>query len=328
MDERDGTGNRGDETMAVNTESNRLQPPTSLVEGAPASHFYISQRLRLHYLDWGAWRPDGSEKPLLLLVHGGRDHAHSWDWFAQQFRHRYHVVAPDLRGHGDSAWSKGGMYSIAEFVLDIAQLLEALGKFPVTIVSHSLGGMVSLQYTGTFPERVRKIVAIEGLGPSPKLIAQQSEITAADRMIKWIDDMQKLAGRSPRRYPTLQEAMDRMQEVNSFLSEEQARHLTVHGVARNEDGTYSWKFDNYVRAMAPVRFEAEDVHSIWARITCPTLLIRGTESWASDPEADGRIRHFENASLRNFEGAGHWVHHDRFEEFVAVVDQFLDGADE
>lgn len=318
------THDREDEAADQESASGRAPaPPSSLLDAAPASHFYISQRLRLHYLDWGAWRPDGSEKPLLLLVHGGRDHAHSWDWFAREFRDRYHVVAPDLRGHGDSAWSRGGMYSIADFVLDIAQLLEALDKFPVTIVSHSLGGMVSLQYTGTFPDRVKRIVAIEGLGPSPQLIAQQSEVTAADRMTRWVSDMQKLAGRSPRRYPTLQEAMDRMQEVNSFLSEEQARHLTVHGVARNEDGTYSWKFDNYVRAMAPVRFEAEDVQSLWQRIDCPTLLIRGTESWASDPEEDGRIQHFQNASLRNFEGAGHWVHHDRFEEFVGVVEDFL-----
>ena len=134
---------------------------------------------------------------------------------------------------------------------------------------------------------------------------------------------QSFIGHVPGGGAALQEAMDRMQEVNSFLSEEQARHLTVHGVARNEDGTYSWKFDNYVRAMAPVRFEAEDVHSIWERIACPTLLIRGTESWASDPVEDGRIEHFQHASLRNFEGAGHWVHHDRFEDFLAEVEAFI-----
>ena len=115
----------------------------------PASHFYVSQRLRLHYLDWG-----NGGKPTLVLVHGGRDHAHSWDWVARRLRGEYHVVAPDLRGHGDSAWAIGGMYALSDFVLDLAQLLEALGTFPVTIVSHSLGGMVSLQYTALYPERV------------------------------------------------------------------------------------------------------------------------------------------------------------------------------
>jgi pimeloyl-ACP methyl ester carboxylesterase len=117
--------------------------------------------------------------------------------------------------------------------------------------------------------------------------------------------------------------MKRMQEVNSFLSEEQARHLTVHGVARNEDGTCSWKFDNYVRAFGPYRFVEDDIRAIWERIECPTLLVRGTESWASDPELDGRIRPFRNARLVNIAGAGHWVHHDRLDAFLQVTREFL-----
>ena len=66
----------------------------------PTSHFYVSQRLRLHYVDWG-----NETAPPLLLVHGGRDHCRNWDWVAQRLRDRYHVIAPDLRGHGDSAWA-------------------------------------------------------------------------------------------------------------------------------------------------------------------------------------------------------------------------------
>ncbi|HVS14735.1 MAG TPA: alpha/beta hydrolase [Thermoanaerobaculia bacterium] len=284
----------------------------------PASHFYVSQRLRLHYLDWGN---DG--KPTLVLVHGGRDHAHSWDWVARRLRADYHVVAPDLRGHGDSAWAIGGMYALSDFVLDLAQLLEAIGAFPVTIVSHSLGGMVSLQYAGLYPERVEKLVAIEGLGPPPAMLAEWSERAIDERLRRWIADMQGLAARAPKRYPSVEEAANRMQEVNSFLSEEQARHLTIHGVARNEDGSYSWKFDNYVRTGPPFRFDVEEVHELWGRITCPTLLLRGTESWASDPLVDGRMAAFRNAKARNFEGAGHWVHHDRLEEFLEVVQEFL-----
>jgi len=284
----------------------------------PASHFYVSQRLRLHYLDWG-----NGGKPTLVLVHGGRDHAHSWDWVARRLRGDYHVVAPDLRGHGDSAWAIGGMYAISDFVLDLAQLLEALGTFPVIIVSHSLGGMVSLQYTGLYPERVSRLVAIEGLGPPPKMLAEMRSTAVDERLRRWIADMQGLAARAPKRYASVEEAANRMQEVNSFLSEEQARHLTIHGVARNEDGSYSWKFDNYVRASAPFRFDEDEVRTLWGRMACPTLLCRGTESWASDPVVDGRIDAFRNASARNFEGAGHWVHHDRLEEFLEVVEAFL-----
>ena len=77
-------------------------------------------------------------------MHGGRDHARSWDWVARELRHEWHVVAPDLRGHGDSAWAIGSSYPLSDFVLDIAQLLEALDAFPVTIIAHSLGGAISL----------------------------------------------------------------------------------------------------------------------------------------------------------------------------------------
>ena len=135
--------------------------------------------------------------------------------------------------------------------------------------------------------------------------------------------MQGLASRTPRRYPSLEAAMARMQEVNSFLSAEQAQHLTIHGVARNEDGTYSWKFDNYVRASAPFRFDEQETRAIWGLITCPTLLVRGSESWASDAVEDGRIEAFTHPTARNFERAGHWVHHDRLDDFVELVQAFL-----
>ena len=284
----------------------------------PASQFYISQRLRLHYLDWG-----NHDKPLLLLIHGGRDHAHNWDWVARRLRHDYHLVAPDLRGHGDSAWAIGGMYTQSDFVLDMVQLLDALASYPVNILGHSLGGAIALHYTGTYPENVSKVIAIEGMGPPPEMLDRMRGQEAWNRMGNWISRMQDLAGRVPRKYPSVETAMQRMQEANAHLSDEQARHLTVHGVARNEDGTYSWKFDNYVRALGPYQFSQDDLSSLWRRIECPSLLVRGTESWASDPEEDGRIADFQNARLVNFEGAGHWVHHDRLEEFLDVVEDFL-----
>ncbi len=287
----------------------------------PSSHFFVSQRLRLHYVDWG-----NESAPPLLLVHGGRDHARSWDWVARDLRAHFHVIAPDLRGHGDSAWAVGGLYSLSEFVLDLAQLVEALGVERAAIVGHSLGGAIALRYAGVFPERVTKLVAIEGLGPPPAMIERQRGKPAWERLGDWIDSMRDLARRDPRRYPSIEAAAKRMLEANSFLSPEQARHLTVHGVARNEDGSFGWKFDNYVRSFAPQRFDEEEARSLWARIACPTLLVRGTESWAGDPVEDGRIEPFQDARRVNIEGAAHWVHHDRLDEFLRVVRGFLDAA--
>ncbi len=284
----------------------------------PSSSFYYSQRLRLHYVDWG--NPD---KPLLLLIHGGRDHARNWDWVARALRDDWHIVAPDLRGHGDSSWAIGGMYSMPEFVLDVSSLLEAIGEFPVTIIGHSLGGAIALQYTGVFPERVRRLVAIEGLGPPPDLIREIRSKPPRKRMEGWIREMRDFAARHPRRYESIDAAARRMREANTFLSEEQALHLTVHGVNRNEDGTFSWKFDNYVRAGAPYRFDEDDMRSLWGNIECPTLLVRGADSWAQDPVADGRIEPFRDARAVTLDNAGHWVHHDQLDEFLGAVRGFL-----
>ena len=284
----------------------------------PTSHSFISQRLRLHYVDWG-----NADAPPLVLVHGGRDHCRNWDWIAQSLRRDYHVIAPDLRGHGDSAYSPSGDYSMSAYVYDLAQLIHQQGLAPVRIVAHSLGGNIALRYAGLYPEAVGRLVAIEGMGPSPAMMARREQITVADRLKRWIEEERALAGRLPRRYASIDEALARMQGENTHLTPAQARYLTVHGVSQNEDGTYSWKFDNYVRTMSPVDLPAEDVQSLWAAIACPTLLVYGKESWASNPLDDGRIVHFADARVVSFEGAGHWVHHDRLDGFLDEVRAFL-----
>ncbi|MGI9386763.1 MAG: alpha/beta fold hydrolase [Methyloligellaceae bacterium] len=284
----------------------------------PTSHSYFSQRLRLHYVDWG-----NAGAPPVLLVHGGRDHCRNWDWVAQALRDDYHVIAPDLRGHGDSQWTLGGTYALSEFVYDIAHLLHQTKLTPVTIIAHSLGGMITLRYAGVYPDNVKKLISIEGLGFSPKVLAKRAKLTAQERMGEWVESLRGLSGRTPRRYASLEEAVGRMQDENPHLSPTQARHLTIHGVNQNEDGTYSWKFDNYVRAFPPYDMETAQIHELWSNIDCPTLLIRGSESWASDPKEDGRAEHFRNARFVAVENAGHWVHHDRLEEFLGLTRDFL-----
>lgn len=284
----------------------------------PTSHSFISQRLRLHYVDWG-----NAQAPLLILLHGGRDHCRNWDWVAQALRRDWHVIAPDLRGHGDSAHSPSGDYSMAAYVYDLAQLIHQQALAPVRIVAHSLGGNIALRYAGLYPENVIRLVAIEGLGPSPEMAARRAAVPVAERLTRWIEELRASAGRTPRRYASIEDALARMQAENRHLTPAQARYLTVHGVSQNEDGTYSWKFDNYVRSFPPVDITPDELHSLWARITCPTLLVNGRESWASNPQEDGRLSHFANARVASFERAGHWVHHDRLEAFLAEVRAFL-----
>jgi len=284
----------------------------------PTSRIFFSQRLRLHYVDWG-----NAEAPPLLMVHGGRDHCRNWDWLAAMLGREWHIIAPDLRGHGDSQWSQDGSYMMAGYIYDLAQLIHQLKIAPVTILAHSLGGNIALRYAGLYPENVAKLIAIEGLGPSPRRMGERNRRPFPERMRAWIDDQRALSGRMPRRYPSIEDAWKRMQEENKHLTPDQARHLTLHGVNQNEDGTYSWKFDNYVRSWPPYDMTYAEVEELWGRIACPTLLVYGNESWASNPEQDGRVRHFRQAQVVSIAGAGHWVHHDRLEEFVAVLRGFL-----
>jgi pimeloyl-ACP methyl ester carboxylesterase len=281
----------------------------------PTSHFFYSQRLKLHYVDWG-----NHDKPLAVLVHGGRDHCRNWDFVALDLRNHFHVVAPDLRGHGDSDWAIGGSYSITDHVLDVGQLLNALPQQPAVLIGHSLGAGVVLQRAGVFPEAVKAVVAIEGLGPPGAMLR---DTPAHERMEHWVSDMLALAQRKPREYSAIEQAMARMKEANPHLSPELAHHLTIYGVRRNENGTFSWKYDNYTRATSPYLFNLKDAMEIWSRVRAPTLLVRGDASWAGDWERDGRLNAFRNAELVTVADAGHWVHHDRLADFLGVVHRFL-----
>ncbi len=284
----------------------------------PTSNIYFSQRLRLHYVAWG-----NDDAPPMLLIHGGRDHCRNWDWVAEAFRDDYRIIAPDLRGHGDSQWLLGGSYDHVDYVYDIAQLLHQRNHTPVTIIGHSMGGSIALLYSGLYPETVTKLVSIEGMGPPPEILEERLNQPVETRLDNWVRDLRQISGRIPKRYRSLEDAYERMQTENPHLTESQARHLTIHGSIQNEDGTFSWKFDNYVRSMAPVALSQQEQFKLYSRITCPTLLFRGTESWAADPAKDGRVDYFQDVRVANIEDAGHWVHHDQLDEFVAITRAFL-----
>jgi pimeloyl-ACP methyl ester carboxylesterase len=282
----------------------------------PTSHSFISQRTRLHYLDWG-----NPEAPPLLLIHGGRDHARTWDWTAERLRHDYHVIVPDLRGHGDSDWSSDGNYNMMSFVFDLSQLVDHLDLGPVSIVAHSLGGAIALRYTGLYPDRVQRLVAVEGSGSGPAEMIAYLNAPAPQRWRQFMQTRRGLA-RPAYRYPSLAEAIARMRESNADLTDEQVHHLAIHAVRRNEDGSFSWKFDPYIRNQIPFAMIGDEVRAIWAEITCPVLLAWGQRSWGTDPELDGTVERFRNARTAAFSG-GHWLHHDCFEPFVARVERFL-----
>lgn len=288
-----------------------------IASDAPQSRYYQSQGLNLHVTDWG-----NPQAPPLLLVHGGLDHSRSWDHLAQALRGRFHVVAPDLRGHGDSGWAMGSSYSLADHVYDLTGLMKLEGFEKVAIVGHSMGGMVGLTYTGAFPERVTKLVVLDGVTNFPARRVKPAALRISD----WAGDLDKFAQRKIHRYASVVEGAMRIRIRNPRLTEAQAMHLATHGMKRNEDGSYSWKYDPYLRARAPYRLSLEDNIDLWSRIACPTLLVSASESFLPDPEKAGVLTHFRHAELAKIEGAGHWLQHDKPDEVAALIGKFLEDV--
>ncbi len=282
----------------------------------PTSHTYFSQRLRLHYLDWG-----NAEAEHLLLVHGSQDHCHNWDWTSEALCDDYHVIVPDLRGHGDSEWCMGAGYNNMDYVYDVNQLTftEELDK--VHVIGHSMGGTIASLFAGVFPEKVASLVLIEGVGGF--WYKDRDTQHPGQRIRDWINDTHTLAGRTPRKYEDIHASIERMQTSNPHLSEERARQLTIHGSNRNEDGTYSWKFDNYSHSRVPYSIPYDDMVKLWESITCPVLIINAKDGFDHRIGQDDTLRHFKNVELIEVEDAGHWLHHDQFDQYMDHISSFL-----
>jgi len=277
----------------------------------PADRFYDSQGLRLHYVDWG------NETALpLILVHGGLDHCRNWDAIARELQPHFHVVAPDLRGHGDSEWAKGSSYSLADHVYDLSRLIRFAGLQDAAIIGHSMGGMVALAYAGTYPARVSRLGVLDGV-----FLAGSRRTPIHEQMSRWIDQLDRIGEREPSAFRTIEEASQRLSARNKRLTPAQALHLARHGVRQSADGLYRWKFDHHLRARAPYRLLPDDYTGLWSRIDCSTLLMWGDESYLSDPT--GLLPHFKRAEMVKIVGAGHWLHHDRLDEVLASLRRFL-----
>ena len=124
--------------------------------------------------------------------------------------------------------------------------------------------------------------------------------------------------------PLIDAAAERMLAHNRRLTADQALYLARHGLRRNPDGSFSWKFDDYQQARAPYRLLPEEYVELWSRITCPTLLLRGDESMLPDPDKGGVLGHFKQARFVTIANAGHWLHHDRLDEVLRELRAFLE----
>ena len=285
---------------------------------APRSLFVEGRGVRLHVAAWGD--PDA---PAVLLQHGMRDHARSWDAIATELAKSHYVLAPDLRGHGDSNWVCPTGYHLPAFVLDLADAVDALSPRPLTaIIGHSFGGVIAFRYAAAFPERLRSLCAIEAIELPLVRQFRATPKTYPEQLRTWVLGERDLSARLPRRYATAEEAVDRMREAHPELDPALIEHLARHGLRAGSSGGFEWKYDNAARLRPPDDADGRDLDETLAAIRCPVLLTYGDQSWIPLPPEE-RLARLRDHRLAMFPGASHWLHHQARERFLAALVPFL-----
>lgn len=284
----------------------------------PIDRFLALPRgLRLHVAEWGP--PDA---PPIVLLHGWMDIARSWDPVAERLADGHRVLALDFRGHGLSSWvGAGGYYHFPDYVLDIdAVVTELAHGGPVVVIGHSMGGMAGSLFSGTFPDKIRAYVSVEGLGP----MSMKPE-HAPDLFADWVRTAHEQFDKAPHPHASLDEAAAQLRKTNPRLKEERAIHLASHGTERGGDGLYRWRFDPLHKSRTPQPFYLEQAKAFWKRILAPVLVVMGEHTWARDvvPEWQERVAAFPNARVVEIPDVGHMIHHERPDLLSDAIVEFL-----
>ena len=276
----------------------------------PTDRHIDADGLHLHYLDWGN---DGA--PPMLLLHGFSGHAHTWDTFARAMADRFHVIALDQRGHGDSDWAKDGAYRPDDHARDVRAVHDRLGLGAVTLIGLSMGGRNAIAFTAAHPAKVERLVIVD-IGP--------------DIDPKGAERVGRMAAEAPEDFGSVDEAvayLRRYATLTSADAEAALRFRVEHGVKRRPDGRYTWKYDRFLRDQR--RKGGAPPVDLWPavrRITAPTLIVRGSESDVFAPETAKRMLELiPGSQFVEIPGAGHSVPAEAPDAFERAVRHFLAG---
>lgn len=286
--------------------------------GEPREHTIEANGLAHHVLEWNTAHADTT----VVLLHGFLDLAWSFEHVALKLAPRYHVIAPDFRGHGDTEWiGRGGYYYFPDYTADLARLLPALARKRVYLVGHSMGGVVATQYAGTFPERVQKLALLEGTGPPAGKIED-----APDRMLKHIQTVDEVRGKELRPLPSLAAATGRLREIYPNLDPAWAERLAEKATRPTADappGSRIWKHDPLHRTRSPLVFLWPLMEAFVRRIACPVLLVDAAESKLAFLHDRARQALYPHAQLRTLPAAGHMMQLDQPEALADLLLEFF-----
>jgi esterase len=269
--------------------------------GGPADRFVtVAEQRRLHYLDWG-----NAAAPPLVLLHGIDRIAHTFDHVARRFTDRYHVIAMDLRGHGDSDWDPQARYLVEDHVSDLEQLVRTLGLRRITLWGNSTGGRVVQVFAGLHPDLVAAVIA-EDVGPErPRSIAD-----AYARRVK-----QEEPG-----WASTEELLARMRAAAQPLPEAVLEPYVRYATKRRADGRFVWKRDpNLVKG-----FVETELWRYVREIKAPILYVLGGRSTIVPAATQEELKKvLPQVRIVTMPGLGHYPSDEQPDEFVRIVNDFL-----
>jgi pimeloyl-ACP methyl ester carboxylesterase len=272
----------------------------------PESHHLVVGRMRLHYLDWGT----KSRHPILFL-HGGGLNAHTWDLVCLMLRDRYHCLALDQRGHGDSEWEPTADYRFDAQVADLEGFIEKLKLTRPLLVGHSMGGFAAMGYAIRHAASMAGLVLVD--------IAPEISMTGSLRIRDFI--------KQDRELDSVEDFVEKALKFNPMRNRQLLRRSLLHNLRQLPNGKWTWKHDpnRMPKNFEHERDERRDMIKDNAQnITCPTLVLRGARS---DVLSDDNARDFAasvpNGRWLRVENAGHTIQGDNPRALLEVLDPFL-----
>lgn len=285
------------------------------------SEFVPIRGHQYHCRHWG--NPDA---PLLIMLHGWMDVSASFQFVVDSLKADWHVIAPDLRGFGITTGPKTDAYWFADYLADLdALLLHYSPDAPVNLIGHSMGGNIVALYAGIRPERIARLVVLEGFGLPTTKPAQ-----APERYRKWLDELREAP--VMKSYASVGAVAQRLQKTNPRLPDERAAFLAQHWSSANSAGEWVILGDPAHKLSSPILYRVEEVMACWEAISAPVLWVEAadTEIWhwiggreKGRAEADRRLTFFRQVQKELIQNAGHMLHHDQPEELARLIEQFL-----
>lgn len=285
-----------------------------------ASEFHEIRGLRYHVRVWGDARD-----PLLVLLHGWMDVSASFQFLVDSLRGGWRVIAPDWRGCGLTGWSSAG-YWFPDYYADLEALLDIYSPHaPVNLVGHSMGGVIACTYAGIRPQRVARVVSMEGFG-----LARTIPDQAPGRYRRWLDQL-----RAPprfRTYASFAEVASRLLRNNPRLGDEAATFLARHWARQDDSGAIALACDPRHKLINPYLFRLDELLACWREVTAPVLWVfaresRGTGYLQDTPaQLDERRHAFRDFHERWLDGCGHMMHHEVPGPLAREIEAFLGAS--